>query len=83
MKPCEICCCNSHCVLTEHGSGGVAPDVPDYSYVQQIYYADMFDRSWVTFDDYEAEINDCVEQSDSFMSLLCAVNTDLMGAVDL
>ena len=83
IKPCEICCCNCHCILTEHISGGVTPDVPDYSDVQQIYYADMLDRSWVNFDDYEAEINDHVEQSDSFMSLLCAVNTDLVDDVDL
>ena len=47
------------------------------------YAEEMPDSSDTSFDDYEDEIYDRVEQSDSFMSLLCAVNTDLVGDVDL
>ena len=45
--------------------------------------SDENDSSDTSSDEYEDEMNDHVEQNESLMSLLCAMNTDLMGAVDL
>ena len=47
------------------------------------YAEEMPDSSDTIFDEYEEEINDRMEQSESVMSLLYVVNNDLVGDVDL
>ena len=83
-KPCDVCYCGYHCNLTDHGGGDVSLDVPEHCAKQQVNYVGMLDRSWESFECYETEIYNCLDKGDTFMSLLCALNTDLDGCdVDL
>ena len=84
VQPCDKCCCSSHCHLTSHGGKDVVP--LDVSFLgvaslddnQQYEFADLMDRSWMDRDEYQGELLEMVSlEQDQFMSLLCAVNTDL------
>ena len=78
LSPCKMCCCASHCRLTEHETVDVAID-----FEQEYSYANMLDRSWVDTEYYDEVLADMyANENDNFMALLCSVNTDLDGEDD-
>ena len=81
-KGCTKCCCVSHCLLTSHERDAVTIQVPSYNTSQQIEFPSMLDRSWMELDEFEEEMLEHQEE-DKFMSLLCSVNTDFSGGVEL
>ena len=45
---------------------------------EEFLFSGLLDRSWVEFEEYKEEMFDAnLIMQDQFMSLLCAVNTDL------
>ena len=78
IRSCGKCCCASHCLLDSHGSDDVGISVPGHDVPKLYEFADLLDRSWFQFEEYAEEMYDSsVLEQDKFMSLLCAVNTDL------
>ena len=83
-RPCNTCCCLSHCEKNSHtDEHDVQVDlsalgVPE---VKVVVYDGMLDRSWnleVADYEYETELLDSLPLvQDNFMSMLCSVNTDL------
>ena len=65
-QSCSKSCCISHCLVYGHGKDTATADV-------------QFDRSWVDPDKFEMELVDMSIENDPFMSMICAVNTDLSG----
>ena len=92
-KPCNSCCCLSHCEKNPHKDDndvvvkldqleclddGKGDEVLDDEPV------DMLDRSWMSTIAYEAELVESVPllfSQDKFMEVLCAVNMDLKDTV--
>ena len=59
-------------------------DFSSYYSVQEENFPGLMDSSWVSSAEYEEEwmeIADDDQQANDFMSMLCAVNTDLGGDV--
>ena len=82
LQGCQVCCCISHCLLSDHKTEGV--DFSSYYSVQEENFPGLMDSSWVSSAEYEEEwmeIADDDQQANDFMSMLCAVNTDLGGDV--
>ena len=77
LKPCRKCCCISHCLFFDHGNGKVATDALELESCPQYMFSEMLDRSWLMYDQFEEDIVDVCDAEDHFMSLLCAVNTNL------
>ena len=83
IKPCKICCCVSHCQVTEHNPKAVPVVVDNYCYDKEHLFANMLDRSWQHIEEYEEEVCSLAYKDNSLMSLLCSVNLDLTDVVDL
>ena len=76
-QSCQNCCCSSHCVLTDHEKTVVPLDT-NIDSDEEFLFSGLLDRSWVEFEEYKEEMFDANPiMQDQFMSLLCAVNTDL------
>ena len=76
-KCCGVCCCSSHCSLFEHEGGDVVLSSCD---VMESDFKGLLDKSWISYQDYEDSV--CPEPSyrDPFLSLVCALNTDMAYA---
>ena len=72
-KACRMCCCSSHCSLVEHGPFTTQAQMT----VQQVSYQSMLDRSWLDEEQYDEDVSVEHMHKDYFLSLICAVNTDL------
>ena len=77
-KACKNCCCLSHCVVLEHEAKSRDLQVPG----QQMFYPGLLDRSWADDNEYLEDVREMAASDDPFMSILCAVNTDLSEGID-
>ena len=76
-KSCKSCCCQFHCVLAEHGLV-YEQEFP----TQQVLYAGLLDKSWAGPDDYLEDVRDMGGVGDPFLSMLCALDTNLSEVSD-
>ena len=95
-KPCNSCCCLSHCEKNPHKDDNDvevkldqlecldAKDDDECDEVLNDEPVDMLDRSWMSTTAYEAELVESVPllfSQDKFMEVLCSVNMDLRETV--
>ena len=85
-RPCNSCCCLSHCEKNPHNDDSdkelvlAQLDVPSSIDVE---VKNMLDRSWMQETEYESELLESVHHiRNKFMSVLCATNIDLAGGLD-
>jgi len=70
--------------LEGHGNDDIEMSVPGFGVPKVYEFANLFDRSWFQLEDYAEEMYDSLAlEQDKFMSLLCAVNTDLCDDADV
>ena len=82
LKSCIVCCCLSHCLITDHSPNAVPVVVDGFNYHQEHLFAGLLDASWLDLEEYqdlEVEMYDMATEDDSFTSLLCAVHTNFGG----
>ena len=81
-KPCNMCCCLSHCELDPHHSDKDVViemnslELPDTEVIE----ANLLDRSWMEKEAYEAELQESVPLPfvrDKFMAMLSSIHIDL------
>ena len=72
-RVCKVCCCSSHCGLTDHDAVSSSSRFD----VEQVSYPMLLDRSWMDTEDYMYSIVPEPSITDPFLSLICAVDTDL------
>ena len=80
-KPCETCCCLSHCQITEHGAEAVPVVVNSYSYDKEQFFENMPDRSWHGLEEYEEEMCSLANTDNTHMSLICPMILDLSDVI--
>ena len=79
-RVCKVCCCSSHCGLTDHDAVSSSSRFD----VEQVSYPMLLDRSWMDTEDYMYSIVPEPSITDPFLSLICAVDTDLsLGETNL
>ena len=76
---CKKCCCSSHCKIRPHGQV-VSKDVPSLN--TKVDVPTILDKSWQTREEFMEEQINLPLKSESFLSLLCAVNMDLGSEED-
>ena len=85
-KPCNICCCLSHCELDPHKSDNDVEIVIDKLEIPdvRVITGNMLDRSWLETEVYEAELCESLPLpfvKDKFMAMLSSIHIDLEDAV--
>ena len=50
LKSCQSCCCQAHCVITDHSRSAVPVVVDGINYRQDHFYAGLLDRSWLNLE---------------------------------
>ena len=76
-KPCNACCCSSHCAMDDHKQAG--KEVGQFT-EQQSAYPDVFDSSWASLEDVEEDLATCYMHDGHLTDLVAAVNVDLSDA---
>ena len=87
IKPCQYCCCFSHCSV-DCKSGG---NIPEGRCVTQKLNADAsrslparwLDRSWLSLEQYEEEIMSLSKMDKNLVELISSVNIDLSDVATL
>ena len=83
VKQCKKCCCKPHCMLTDHHVSALPVVLNGITYKQEDTFA-MIGKPEIDIEQFEEELS-CMafDQEDNFMSVLCALNTDLEEEVEL
>ena len=71
------CCCSSHCAFFGHAKDKTTFNSDIYSHKPEEELFRVFDRSWMTDEQFEDETIHLCDHKTGLMSLVCAVNTDL------
>ena len=75
LRPCNTCCCISHCLFYKHSKRDEMIQVAE-PYMNCVVFDGLLDRSWATDDVLEEQMKE-VGTNDPFMSLLCSTNLNL------